>query len=39
MDANLYWSVEECGWLLYPTADVVVPAQREDELVEEPVDA
>jgi hypothetical protein len=43
MSADTYWSVEDCCWVKCPQeqapGDVVVPAQRDDEPVQEPVEA
>jgi hypothetical protein len=44
MSASTYWSVEDCCWIKLPAREVVeaavdVPAQREDEPAEEPVEA
>ena len=38
MDANRFWSLEDCCWVEAP-AEEVVPAQREDKIVQEAVDA
>jgi hypothetical protein len=45
MSENRYWSVEDCCWMTLPAREAVeataveVPVQREDEPVQEPVDA
>ena len=46
MSENAYWSVEECRWVRLPARDALygeiyaeVPAQREDEAANEPVEA
>ena len=39
MDTKRYWSVEQCGWVESPPVAVVVPGQREEEPVQEAVDA
>jgi hypothetical protein len=43
MDESRYWSVEDCCWVKLPARELVeaaaVPAQREDEPVQEPVEA
>jgi hypothetical protein len=44
MNENRYWSVEDCCWVMSPAPEAVeavadVPAQRDDEQVQEPVDA
>jgi hypothetical protein len=44
MNENRYWSVEDCCWVTSPAPEAAealadVPAQRDDEQVQEPVDA
>lgn len=39
MEANRFWSLEECCWVESPSVAVPVPTQREDETVPEAVDA
>jgi hypothetical protein len=45
MTDQRYWSIEDCGWVKLPPREAIeaeadaIPAQREDELVQEPVDA
>ena len=46
MSENAYWSVEECRWVRLPAREGLygeiyaeVPAQREDEQAQEPVEA
>jgi hypothetical protein len=43
MSENRYWSVEDCCWVKVPAVEGVevadVPAQREDEPAQEPVEA
>jgi hypothetical protein len=43
VEENRYWSVEDCAWVKLPSREAVeaadVPAQREDEPAQEPVEA